>query len=254
MRRDFVRVLRDGVDAHERWLGRDVSIAVGVWEPVWRDHTKEFFCAARNAAAQLPLVAVALWPPPARCLLGVAGRPLAHSRKMRNELIRQHGAHDVVDWPVNADFLGEGIDAFLESVLAKISCRKLILGAGQSLGRGDRGNPIAIAKAAKSHGVDLIELDKQRPAVRMADVRRLISQGRFREAEDLIGHRVGCHKDELDEFMAGWRPGVVSFDWFRSLPSNASKADGTVEIEVGVPLTDDIDGWLCPTISTASSA
>jgi hypothetical protein len=120
---------------------------------------------------------------------------------MRARLERGGGAH----------FRRRDLDAstasFFDLISSHVPLVELWLGAGQTLGRFEHGSQTGIAEQAARRGIALRRLEPIRAAPAAAEVRRLLHEGRVREAAAAVGHPPVWRRPRSGVLPLHWPPG-----------------------------------------------
>ncbi len=182
---------------------------VGTWDPLLPAQRQVLMQLSRHAQARsLWAVAVVLHPPPPR-FLQPAGAIWPEYTDLPTRLARLRECG--LDRALVVHFRRRDLDAatgsFFDLMSSHVPLVELWLGAGQTLGRFEHGSHAGIAEQAARRGIALCRLEPIRAAPGTAEVRRLLHEGRVREAAEAVGHPPVWRRPRSGVLPLHWPPG-----------------------------------------------
>lgn len=168
-------------------------VTVGAFDGVHRGHQHILEIArARADALGARLLVLTFEPLPIQLFRPEVfpGRILTTAR--RRELLREYGAHDIVELQFDREMSMVTASGFMELLFAVGPLLEVWIGHDFALGHNREGTPTRLQELSVDHGttvhvVERIDLDG-RP-VSSTGIRRLIKAGDVEDAELLMGHR-----------------------------------------------------------------
>jgi hypothetical protein len=208
---------------------RPAVAVVGGWDPPLEAHEallREL--AAYGRSHDLSSLAILIDPPPAWYIYGPAQCQVYHDVRTRVHLLRACGIDGVMILHFTKQDFDAGVAELFETLKARVALAELWLGAGQSLGRGPKGNHRAIADQARLLDIKLSVM----PDIRMDTlrVRLALEAGRLQEASTLVGRPPTRARPSSGELRFAWAPGRYLAKPLRDLWSGGGP--GVIEIEL----------------------
>jgi hypothetical protein len=210
-------------------LSRPAVAVVGGWDPPLETHEALMRdLAGYGRSNDLSSLAILIDPPPAWYIYGPAQCQIYHDVRTRVHLLRACGIDGVMILHFTRQDFDAGVAEFFEALKARVALAELWLGAGQSLGRGPKGNHRAVADQARLLGIDL----RVMPEIRMDTlrVRLALEAGRLQEACTLVGRPPLRARPSSGLLRFAWAPGRYRAMALRDPWSGGGS--GVVEIEL----------------------
>lgn len=178
-------------DASLPSLGRAVA-CIGVFDGVHRGHQALIAAARAVAVTRACLcVVVTFEPDPASVVPGCTSQARLLSLDQRVSRIRKCSPDVVLVLPFTPDMAATHAPEFLDRVLMKaMEPAGVVVGVNFRFGAGGEGDIATLAAYGASHGFDVSALplvDVRGAPVSATRIRRLIQEGRIREAAELLG-------------------------------------------------------------------
>lgn len=187
-------------------LTRPAAAVVGGWDPPLEAHEallREL--AGYGRSHDLSSLAILIDPPPAWYIYGPAQCQIYHDVRTRVHLLRACGIDAVMILHFTRQDFDAGVAEFFDALEARAPLAELWLGAGQSLGRGPKGNQQAVAAQAHQRGIGLkVMPDRRMDTLR---VRLALEAGRMQEACALVGRPPVRSRPSSGALQFAWAPG-----------------------------------------------
>ncbi len=165
-------------------------VTIGNFDGVHKGHQLLFERVATRAREEGGMsVAITFEPHPLK-VLRPEGIKLISTVEQKIELIRQTGIDTLVVLPFTRELAATPATRFVDSILASLSMRELVVGYDYAFGRGREGDIPFLKKqgAQKGFCVTVIEaLHVDEILVSSTRIRELVSEGRMRDVAKLMG-------------------------------------------------------------------
>jgi len=160
------------------------SVAIGIFDGVHRGHQQILAEAAKHGA-----VTVLTFDPHPTSVFAPERTPSALvNLHDRIELLKSHGAVDVVVLPFTKEFAAMSPDDFIEQVLVnQLAATHVTVGANFTFGHKAAGNVEYLKEHAQGFGVSAVHLEENRgSAISSSRIRTLIVDGDVERANELL--------------------------------------------------------------------
>jgi riboflavin kinase/FMN adenylyltransferase len=160
------------------------SVAIGIFDGVHRGHQQILAEAARYGA-----VTVLTFDPHPTSIFAPERTPTALVNLYdRIELLKNHGASDVVVLPFTKEFAAMSPDDFIEQILVnQLAATHVTVGANFTFGHKAAGNVEYLKEHAQGFGVSAVHLEENRgSAISSSRIRTLIVDGDVERANELL--------------------------------------------------------------------
>jgi len=157
------------------------SVAIGIFDGVHRGHQEILAEAAKYGA-----VTVLTFDPHPTSIFAPERTPSALvNLHDRIELLKDHGASDVVVIPFTKEFAAMSPDEFIEEILVnQLGATHVTVGANFTFGHKAAGNASYLKEHAQGFGVSAVHLEENRgSAISSSRIRTLIVDGEIVEAQ-----------------------------------------------------------------------
>ena len=170
-------------------------MTVGIFDGVHRGHKKILRHLIKSAARmKAESCVVTFHPHPSRVLYPRRTTPMLVSTQHKLRLLAGEGVDRIVLVKFTGDFAGIGHARFVEEVLVKrMNVKRLYVGRNFLFGKGRKGNPAALRRLGRRFGfsVEVVPpLKSGGKVISSTLIRRLITSGRLKEAERMLGRSV----------------------------------------------------------------
>ena len=138
------------------------SVAIGIFDGVHRGHQEILREAAKYGA-----VTVLTFDPHPTSVFAPERTPTALvTLQDRIQLLKEHGAQDVVVLPFTREFSAKSPDEFIDEILVKqLGATHVTVGANFTFGHKASGNAAYLQEHAKGFGVSAVALSEDRKSV-----------------------------------------------------------------------------------------
>ena len=160
------------------------SVAIGIFDGVHRGHQEILREAAKYGA-----VTVLTFDPHPTSVFAPERTPTALvTLQDRIQLLKEHGAQDVVVLPFTREFSAKSPDEFIDEILVKqLGATHVTVGANFTFGHKASGNAAYLQEHAKGFGVSAVALSEDRgSAISSTRIRNLIVDGDVERANELL--------------------------------------------------------------------
>jgi len=160
------------------------SVAIGIFDGVHRGHQEILREAAKYGA-----VTVLTFDPHPTSVFAPERTPSALvTLQDRIQLLKEHGAQDVVVLPFTREFSAKSPDEFIDEILVKqLGATHVTVGANFTFGHKASGNAAYLQEHAKGFGVSAVALSEDRgSAISSTRIRNLIVDGDVERANELL--------------------------------------------------------------------
>jgi FAD synthase len=197
--------------------GKHVAV-IGVWDPITPNHEKLYRdTVAQASRSDLKTMVVTLDPTPAAQMWGRLEVPSFDAITARVYIQRKCGVQTNVVAHLRRDEIYEGgAEYFLSRLCERVSVSKLILGAGQSLGRGPRGSVRTILEYCSEHGIDVERLSPPSRRWSIPGARNALRRGHLGTCVNILGRPLFWSRPRSQYAVLPWIPGR-----YRAIPCPA---------------------------------
>jgi len=160
------------------------SVAIGIFDGVHRGHQEILAEAAKYGA-----VTVLTFDPHPTSIFAPERTPSALvNLHDRIELLKDHGASDLVVIPFTKEFAAMSPDEFIEEILVnQLGATHVTVGANFTFGHKAAGNASYLKEHAQGFGVSAVHLEENRgSAISSSRIRTLIVDGDVERANELL--------------------------------------------------------------------
>jgi len=160
------------------------SVAIGIFDGVHRGHQQILAEAAKYGA-----VTVLTFDPHPTSIFAPERTPSALvNLHDRIELLKDHGASDVVVIPFTKEFAAMSPDEFIEEILVnQLGATHVTVGENFTFGHKAAGNALYLKEHAQGFGVSAVHLEENRgSAISSSRIRTLIVDGDVERANELL--------------------------------------------------------------------
>jgi riboflavin kinase / FMN adenylyltransferase len=160
------------------------SVAIGIFDGVHRGHQEIL-----REAAKYGSVTVLTFDPHPTSVFAPERTPTALiTLQDRIQLLKEHGAQDVVVLPFTREFSAKSPDEFIDEILVKqLGATHVTVGANFTFGHKASGNAAYLQEHANGFGVSAVALSEDRgSAISSTRIRNLIVDGDVERANELL--------------------------------------------------------------------
>ena len=160
------------------------SVAIGIFDGVHRGHQEILREAAKYGA-----VTVLTFDPPPTSVFAPERTPSALvTLQDRIQLLKEHGAQEVVVLPFTREFSAKSPDEFISEILVnQLGATHVTVGANFTFGHKASGNASYLQEHASGFGVSAVALAEDRgSAISSTRIRNLIVDGDVERANELL--------------------------------------------------------------------
>jgi len=183
------------ISGNSKLLFKKTAVAIGIFDGVHRGHQyliQQMLATARRLHAT-PVV-ITFFPHPAHVLRPDVKLPYLISLDDRFELLNQLGIKACVVIPFNRSFAKIEPQKFIQDVLVKqLHVKAVFVGEDFMFGRNRSGDISLFEKLGQEHGYEahgVKALKRGKNAISSTRIRALITEGKLKEASNLLGHPV----------------------------------------------------------------
>jgi FAD synthase len=190
---------------------RNLTVLIGVWEPLTESHFKLISFLRENNKNVLPIV---LNPPPTSCITNEF-KPIYESITSKMLFLKKIAGKAVQCEMTKNDYRNGDAYGFIKNVIKLYDVESLVVYENQSFGRGPKGSTKAIKEACESFGIE-VQVLKQKNKKEERGVQNLLGKGELQEAITILGRHPIWERPEKNNFVfSGWFPGIYKYQAVR---------------------------------------
>jgi riboflavin kinase / FMN adenylyltransferase len=175
-------------------------VTIGSFDGVHQGHRKVLQQLTQTAQSKGYIsVVVTFYPHPREVLYNQSDFFLISSYEDKKTLLCAENIDYLMVIPFSKDFANMTSEQFIQDILIeKIGAKAIVMGPNHRFGRNREGDYNNTHELCESNGIEVIKIDEfllHDIAIRSTQIRKMISDKRYTEAEELLGHHLFIKRD-----------------------------------------------------------
>jgi riboflavin kinase/FMN adenylyltransferase len=189
------------IDSTEKFpKTKDAVVTIGSFDGVHQGHRRVLQQLTQTAKDKgFISVVITFNPHPREVLYNHSDFFLISSFDQKKTLLCSENIDYLLVIPFSVEFASMTSDQFIKDILIdKIGAKAIVMGPNHRFGKNREGDYSNTHELCENNGIEVIKIDEfvlHDIAVRSTQIRKMIAEKRFSEAEELLGHHLFIKKD-----------------------------------------------------------